>query len=177
MSENSIKTLAESAVRVVRNMSLLLRPSMLDDLGLIPALKWQAREVGKHTSMNVTVAADIQTDPLPEEYKTCIYRVVQEALHNCARHAQADTARVQVRQTPESLILSVQDNGKGFDASHTKGMGLLGIEERAAQLGGICRIQSGARNGTLLTVELPFRANNTQVVEDHLETNSYTPGG
>ncbi len=76
----TIKGLVESTVRVVRNMALLLRPSMLDDLGLIPALKWQARESAKRTSMDVSVATELDSDDLPDEYKTCIYRVVQEAL-------------------------------------------------------------------------------------------------
>jgi signal transduction histidine kinase len=83
----SIRKLAESSVNVVRNMALLLRPSMLDDLGLVPALQWQAREISKRTGMAVTVDAEGVADDLPEEHKTCIYRVVQEALHNCARHA------------------------------------------------------------------------------------------
>jgi signal transduction histidine kinase len=153
----TIKDMAESAVRVVRNMALLLRPSMLDDLGLIPALKWQAREVAKQTGLDVTVDTEIQTDQLPEEYKTCVYRIVQEALHNCSRHAHASTVRVSVQQASEKLLLSIQDNGRGFDVRHSKGMGLLGIEERASQLGGVCRLRSEPGTGTLLTVELPFR--------------------
>lgn len=152
----SIKSLAESAVRVVRNMALLLRPSMLDDLGLIPALKWQAREVAKRSGLEVTVAAEIQTDPLPDEYKTCIYRIVQEALNNCSRHAHATAVRIRVQQTPDALLLSIQDDGQGFDPHSGKGMGLLGIEERAAQLGGLCRVHSSPGGGTVLAVEIPF---------------------
>jgi len=154
----TIKAVTESAVRVVRNMALLLRPSMLDDLGLIPALKWQAREVAKRTGLDVTVDAEIQTDQLPEEYKTCIYRIVQEALNNCARHAQASAVRVRVQQKSETLRLSIEDNGRGFDVQHSKGMGLLGIEERATQLGGVFHIESELGAGSVLTVALPFRA-------------------
>src|SRR5262249_16817412 len=132
-----IKGLVENTVRVVRNMALLLRPSMLDDLGLIPALRWQAREVSKRTSMYVTVATDFGTDDLPDEYKTCIFRIVQEALHNCSRHSQASTVRIRVEQKPGRIALSIQDDGRGFDVQHSKGLGLLGIEERAAQLGGV----------------------------------------
>jgi signal transduction histidine kinase len=154
-----IKGLVEGAVRVVRNMALLLRPSMLDDLGLIPALRWQAREVSKRTSMDVNVATELESDgDLPDEYKTCIYRVVQEALHNCSRHAQATTVRIRVRRRPNELLLSVQDDGKGFDIQQSKGLGLLGIEERVAQIGGTCRVDSGPGIGTVLTVELPFRS-------------------
>ena len=83
---------------MVRSMALLLRPSMLDDLGLIPALKWQARESSKRMGMDVSVATELDSDHLPDEYKTCIYRVVQEALHNCARHSHATTVRMRVEQ-------------------------------------------------------------------------------
>jgi signal transduction histidine kinase len=158
-----IKGLVENTVRVVRNMALLLRPSMLDDLGLVPALRWQAREVSKTTAMDVSVAAELTSDDLPDEYKTCIYRVVQEALHNCARHAQAQTVRIRVQQRPGSqgsdvITLSIQDDGQGFDASQIKGLGLLGIQERVNRLGGVCRVHSEPGKGTVLTVELPFSA-------------------
>jgi signal transduction histidine kinase len=130
---------------------------MLDDLGLIPALKWQARETSKRTSMDVSVAAELSSEDLPDEYKTCIYRIVQEALHNCSRHADATTVRIRVQQKRDGLFLSIQDDGKGFDAHQSKGLGLLGMEERAAQLGGTCHIHSGPETGTILTVELPFQ--------------------
>lgn len=173
----TIKGLVEGCVRVVRNMALLLRPSMLDDLGLIPALKWQAREVSKRTSIDVSVATEIQTEQLPEEYKTCIYRIVQEALHNCSRHSQATAVRVRVQQKPLSLLLTIQDDGKGFDVRHSKGMGLLGIEERVAQLGGICRLHSGIDIGTVLTVELPTTENIKLSIGNHSETNSHSVSG
>ncbi len=152
----TIKGLVENAVRTVRNMSLLLRPSMLDDLGLIPALRWQAREVSRQTCMDVTVSTDLVSDDLPDEYKTCIYRVVQEALHNCSRHSHATAVRISVQQEPEHLTLSIRDNGKGFTVKHSKGLGLLGIEERVAHLGGKCDIHSEPGSGTALGIELPF---------------------
>src|SRR5262249_14791899 len=141
-----IRGLVESTVRVIRNMALLLRPSMLDDLGLVPALRWQAREVSKRTSIEVSVVTDLLEDDLPDEYKTCIYRIVQEALHNCSRHSHATTVQVRIQQMPGFLFLSVQDDGLGFDAAQTKGMGLLGIEERVSQLGGRCKVHSGPGN-------------------------------
>ncbi len=160
----TIKALVESTVRVVRNMALLLRPSMLDDLGLIPALKWQAREASKNTSMDVTVdvgvASELESDELPDEYKTCIYRVVQEALHNCARHSGAATVRIRVEQARDRLLLNVEDDGQGFDVRHTKGLGLLGIQERVTRLGGTCRVQSQPGQGTTLLMELPFTGKN-----------------
>jgi len=158
----TIKDLVENTVRTVRNMSLLLRPSMLDDLGLIPALRWQAREISRQTCMDVTVSTDLVSDDLPDEYKTCIYRVVQEALHNCSRHSHATAVRIQVLQEPDHLTLSVRDNGKGFDVKQSKGLGLLGIEERAAHLGGKCTIHSEAGSGTVVAVDLPFTQHQSQ---------------
>jgi len=151
-----IKGLVENTVRVVRNMSLLLRPSMLDDLGLIPALRWQAREASKRTSMDVTVAADLTSDDLPDEHKTCIYRVVQEALHNCSCHSHATTVRIRVQQRPGLLSLSIQDDGQGFEVRQSKGLGLLGIEERVTRLGGAFEVHSDPGSGTILSIELPF---------------------
>ena len=154
----SLRKLAESSVGVVRNMALLLRPSMLDDLGLIPALQWQAREVSKRTGLMVNVAADDAVDNLPDEYKTSIYRVVQEALHNCEQHARAKAVRVMVRRYEQSLLLSIQDDGRGFDPQIEKGMGLLGMQERIARLGGAFRVDSQPGQGTLLTASLPFES-------------------
>jgi signal transduction histidine kinase len=172
-----IKGLVESTVRVVRNMSLLLRPSMLDDLGLVPALRWQAREVSKRTSMDVSVATELVSDDLPDEYKTCIYRVVQEALHNCSRHSLATAVRIRVHQEPSQLSLSVQDDGQGFDVRQSKGLGLLGIEERVARLGGKCEIHSGTGRGTILTVTLPFAKKEEDRSMQASETDSHLIGG
>lgn len=152
----TIKGLVENTVRTIRNMSLLLRPSMLDDLGLVPALRWQAREVCRQTGMDVSVSTDLLSDELPDDYRTCIYRIVQEALHNCSRHSNATAVRIQVSQETQRLILSVRDNGRGFDVKQSKGLGLLGVEERAARLGGKCEIRSEPGTGTVLAIELPF---------------------
>ena len=167
----TVKGLVENTVGVVRNMALLLRPSMLDDLGLIPALKWQARESSKRTSMDVSVATELDSDDLPDEYKTCIYRVVQEALHNCARHSLATTVRIRVEQHADRLMLVIQDDGQGFDVRQMKGLGLLGIQERVARLGGKCSIHSKPGGGTILSVELPFtedyRSSDTRETDSH----------
>ena len=172
-----IKGLVEGSIRSIRNMALLLRPSMLDDLGLIPALKWQAREVSKRTSMEVSVATELASEDLSDEHRTCIYRIVQEALHNCSRHSNATTVRVRVQQKTGVLLLSIQDDGKGFDVHQSKGLGLLGIEERVAQLGGTCQVHSGPRIGTILTVELPFHASPSQPIKDQSETDSRPVSG
>jgi signal transduction histidine kinase len=152
----SIKKLAEASVNVIRNMTLLLRPSMLDDFGLVPALEWQAREVSKRTGMRVHVNAPETPPELPDEHRTCIYRVVQEALHNCARHAQARNVRVVVRPNGQKILLSVEDDGQGFDARRVRGLGLVGMQERVNHLGGTFEVHSEPGNGTRLAVELPL---------------------
>jgi signal transduction histidine kinase len=153
---DSIKRLAEASVQVIRNMSLLLRPSMLDDLGLVPALEWQAREVTKRTGLRVQVTADENASELPDAHKTCIYRVVQEALHNCARHAQARSVKVDVQRQPAQIVLSVEDDGRGFDARRVRGLGLVGMEERVHHLGGALRVHSRPGFGTTIAVVLPL---------------------
>ena len=161
---DSIRKLAESSVNVVRNMALLLRPSMLDDLGLVPALQWQARELSKRTGMAVTVDAEGVADDLPEEHKTCIYRVVQEALHNCARHAFARSVRIQVVEESGRIHLSVADDGLGFDSTHTRGLGLLGMEERVTHLGGRFELRSEPGHGTRLRIEIPLAARAVEAI-------------
>jgi signal transduction histidine kinase len=152
----SIRNLAERGVAETRNMALLLRPSMLDDFGLVPALNWQAKETAKRTGLRVQVVAPDMQQELPEEHKTCIYRVVQEALNNVARHAQASAVQISLQQHPGELQLSIQDDGTGFDAQRVRGLGLLGIEERTRHLGGRFGIDSQAGRGTLLRINLPL---------------------
>jgi signal transduction histidine kinase len=149
-----IKRLVENSISVVRNMALLLRPSMLDDLGLAPALQWQAREVSKRSGVSVKVSAEEVPEELPEEHKTCIYRVVQEALHNAVQHSGARNVWVAVRPKNGHLLLTIQDDGKGFDPRADKGMGLLGMEERVTHLGGSFAVESEPGRGTVLRVSL-----------------------
>jgi len=151
-----LKKLIEDSIRVVRNLALLLRPSMLDDLGLVPALEWQAREVSRRTGIRVDVAATDVSEQLPEEHKTCIYRVVQEALHNIAQHASARRVTVTVREEEGRLTLAIEDDGRGFDAGRQKGMGLLGMEERVRHLGGSFDVRSRPGAGAAVNVVLPL---------------------
>jgi signal transduction histidine kinase len=155
---DNIRTFADSSVNFLRDISLLLRPSMLDDLGLIPALEWQAREVSRRSGVKVKVVAEKVPDSLPDAVRTCVYRVVQETLHNVSRHSGARNATVAVRQTGESLMLIVEDDGCGFDPGRTRGLGLLGMEERVKLLGGRLEIQSQPGRGTVLRVTLPIAA-------------------
>jgi signal transduction histidine kinase len=152
-----LRRVAEQTVAAVRDMSLLLRPSMLDDLGLVPALLWQAREMSRTRHMTVQVHADSEFDALPEEQKTCIYRVVQEALANVARHAKANTVRIRLTgHDDSSLVLSIEDDGEGFVPEREKGVGLLGMEERVNHLGGTFRLDSRPGSGTRIHVRLPL---------------------
>jgi signal transduction histidine kinase len=151
-----IKKLLENSISVVRNLALLLRPSMLDDLGLVPALQWQARETSKRSGLWVNVKAEGVSEDLPDDYKTCVYRIVQEALHNCVQHAGAHNANVTVAQEPNRLLLSIRDDGHGFNVPAVRGMGLLGIQERVSHLAGQFSVESGPGQGTLLRVTLPL---------------------
>jgi signal transduction histidine kinase len=153
---SSVRRMAEASVGMVRNMALLLRPSMLDDLGLVPALKWQAREVSRRTGLKVKMVADEIADDMLDSHRTCVYRVVQEALNNCAKHSQATEIRVVVSQHQDGLSVSVQDDGIGFDPRQEKGMGLLGMEERVERLGGLLCIESQPGHGTVLSIHFPI---------------------
>lgn len=153
---DEIKEMVDGSVGVVRNMALLLRPSMLDDLGLVPALQWQAREVSKRTGVRVKVAAEEVSEDLPEDHKTCIYRVVQEALHNCVQHSEATMVRVTVQQEPTRILLAIQDDGIGFDAQQERGMGLLGMQERVTHLGGTFSVESLPGRGAMVCIVLPL---------------------
>lgn len=151
----AVKRLAEKTVNEVRDLALLLRPSMLDDFGLVPALKWHAREMSKRTGLNVVVDADDDADDLPDDHKTCIYRLVQEAVNNSARHANARTVEVVVKHEGARVLFTVRDDGGGFDTRFVRGLGMLGMEERVRRLGGEWKIDSQLGRGTLITAELP----------------------
>ncbi len=132
------KGLAEKTLLMVRNLALGLRPSMLDDLGLEPALEWQAREFSRRSGTPVEFKNDGSLENIPEEMRTCIYRIVQESLTNCARHSRAKAVRIDLHGGLTDLSLTVRDDGVGFDPEHTKGrgLGLIGIQERVRELGG-----------------------------------------
>jgi signal transduction histidine kinase len=152
---SAIRAMAEKTVNQVRDLALLLRPSMLDDFGLVPALKWQAREMAKRTGLHVAVQADDTVDGLPDEHQTCIYRLVQEALNNSSRHASARNVEVCVTREGPRVNFSVRDDGAGFDPRLVRGLGLLGMEERVGRLGGQVKIDSQPGRGTLVSAELP----------------------
>jgi signal transduction histidine kinase len=158
-----LRQLAERTVASVRDMSLLLRPSMLDDLGLIPAVQWQAREISRTSNVSVQVNAEWVPEDLPDEHRTCIYRIVQEALRNVIRHANAKNVWIRLDQTGNELVLTIHDDGRGFVPERDKGLGLLGMEERVTHLRGSFRIQSNPGGGTSIRVELPFSSDRVTV--------------
>jgi signal transduction histidine kinase len=94
-----VRFLVESAVAMVRNMALLLRPSMLDDLGLVAALEWQSLQISKATGMHIAVTAEGLSQSTPDEHRTCIFRIVQEALNNVCRHANANSVKIHLADT------------------------------------------------------------------------------
>ena len=145
-------------MRAIRDLAMGLRPSMLDDLGLAPALEWQGREFSRHTGVPAVVTVDGTVDDLPETHRTCIYRVVQEALTNCAKHAKAKNVLVSVHGRDKSVEALIQDDGVGFNAaSRVGGLGLLGIEERVQELEGTLGIISQLGKGTTLRVQIPVK--------------------
>jgi signal transduction histidine kinase len=153
-----MKSVAERSVRSVRNMALLLRPSMLDDLGLVAALEWQGREVSRNSNIEVDVESANVSEDLPDDYKVTIYRLVQEALTNAVRHSGAHNARVRAEQRNGHICVVVTDDGHGFDAARSRGMGMLGMEERVRRLGGHIEFRSAPGQGTTITAELPLGA-------------------
>jgi signal transduction histidine kinase len=157
---DDLKRLNAEAMRAVRDLAMGLRPSMLDDLGLAPALEWQGREFSRHTGVPATVEVDGAVDGLPETPRTYIYRIVQEALTNCAKHANAHAVRVVVRGNPDRIELVVEDDGVGFrpDSPAHSGLGLLGIKERVQELNGTVAISSALNQGTTIRVEFPVPA-------------------
>ena len=152
----SIESMAGKTLNVVRDLALLLRPSMLDDFGLVPALNWHAREMSKRTGLDIRIDADEDSDTLPDEHKTCVYRLVQEALNNALRHSHARALNVTVKHAGDRVLFSVRDNGVGFDKKTVRGLGLLGMEERVRRLGGKLTIESELGTGTNIQAELPL---------------------
>jgi signal transduction histidine kinase len=151
-----IRELVECSVAMVRNMALLLRPSMLDDLGLSAALEWQANQVSRATGLSIQMIADDLPGELPEEHKICIFRVVQEALNNVCRHARASSVVITTMASDAGISVTIRDDGRGFVSSRRTGLGLIGMQERVEALGGSVAIQSDPGKGASIDVSLPL---------------------
>jgi PAS domain S-box-containing protein len=155
----AIKLIQELMVRV-RALSMHLRPTLLDDLGLLPALLWHTRQYTEQTGVNVSVdpVGLETTDRLPPEVETAAYRIVQEALTNVARHAQVNVATLQIRRDADMLFLNVVDTGAGFQpGDFWKSSGISGMRERATLLDGTLTVQSRPGAGTQIIARLPIR--------------------
>jgi signal transduction histidine kinase len=153
----NMREIADQTLRASKNISLGLRPPMLDDLGLVSALTWFTAEFSRRTGISVEMTADGEMSRLNEAHRTCVFRVVQESLTNCARHSQAKSVTVQLDSNEELLTLTVADDGAGFEPGKRvgTGLGLLSMQERAAELGGTFEIVSHPGNGTRIQITIP----------------------
>lgn len=156
------RELAGKTVQSVRDISLLLRPALLDDLGLSPALQWLLEDFERRSGVSCSFSEEGLEDQLPDSVKTCVYRVTQEALHNCEKHAGASQVHVTVRQSASSIRADIVDNGRGLTLN-TKGMpgrnaglGILGMRERAARVGGSIGLESAPGKGARISLEIPL---------------------
>ena len=153
-----VKQMNADVVSAIKDVATGLRPAMLDDLGLGPAIRAHAREFSRRTGVPVDVRIDGEIDGVPEPHRTYLYRIVQEALHNCARHAHAKHVTVSLYGRTNLVSVAVQDDGVGFDATRSpgSGLGLYGMQERVRDLQGHLRVTSSPGGGTLLEIELPL---------------------
>lgn len=159
------RELAERTMRNIRSISGLLRPTLLDDLGLVPALQFQLEDFLRRSGIACEFTEDGVEEHLPDPVKTCVYRVVQEALHNCEKHSGASKVRVAVRQFDECLVAKVEDDGRGFSstAQRSSGLGLLGMRERSAAAGGSVIIDSAPGQGARIALRIPLVRSKTEV--------------
>jgi PAS domain S-box-containing protein len=154
--------MTEQALEAVRNLTLDLRPSVLDDLGLVAALRSYLDRQSLRAGFAAELSADLPGGRLSRELETACFRVVQEAVTNAARHARARRVRVELRREGDGLLLEIRDDGIGFDVAAARArarggqsLGILGMEERVSLLGGTFKLDSSASDGTWIRVRLP----------------------
>lgn len=154
-----VRSLLLEIEKRLRNLSHELRPTVLDDLGLPAALELASESVKQRWGLPVTVHVSLDDD-LPASIENTIYRIVQEALNNAGKHAEATCAAIEVRQVNRRIMCSVRDNGIGIDDTGAlrkrRGLGLTEIRERIEALGGIVRLRLNEEKGTDLTFEIPL---------------------
>jgi signal transduction histidine kinase len=154
----ALAALVKETVKTVRRISSELRPSILDDLGLPPALEWLAHDFESRTSIRCAVSVP-STINISAERGTVVFRMCQEALTNVARHAGASQVSIDLVEADDTLTLEVRDNGRGIseEEAHRPGsLGLLGMRERAALLGGVAEVKGIPGRGTTLMVRVPL---------------------
>jgi signal transduction histidine kinase len=161
MVKESIE-IARTAYGDVHNLALDLRPAMLDRLGLIPTLQWYARQQTKHSGYPVSLEADTFPEILPSDILIAAFRIVQEAVSNAVRHAKPNRIDIHARYRPGCIELHVTDDGKGFDLAAANeaheprvGLGLIGMRQRAQDVGGNVSIRSEVAAGTQIVALLP----------------------
>jgi len=155
---SDLVTMIDTTVQSVRKISSELRPSMLDDLGLQPAMEWQAQEFEKRSGISVSNTLEIGDLKLPGNIPITFFRIFQESLTNIARHAEASTVSVRLRLTNGVLEMIIRDNGKGFspkNIAEKRTLGLLGMKERATTIGGKVEMKTEEGKGTTVTLRAP----------------------
>lgn len=158
------RAIAESTLQNVRDLSQLLHPSMLDDFGLPEALGAHLRSFSKRTGIRAQLTHERMDDRLPPEVEVCVYRIVQEALTNVARHSGASSCTVALVRRDGTLHLTIEDDGRGIDRviarapDARRGLGLIGMRERAQALAGTFLVENRGEGGTCVTVRLPVPA-------------------
>lgn len=150
--------LVDETIRSIRRISSDLRPGILDDFGLEAAVEWQLKQFRERTGLEVGFETQVAGERVSKDMSTAAFRVLQEALTNIARHAEASKVKVLLRTTEEDLVLQVEDDGKGLhvDASR-RSLGVVGMRERARQLGGSVTVANGAKGGVLVEMRVPLR--------------------
>ena len=151
--------LLDTTIHTVRRIAATLRPRILDDLGLVAALEWQVQEFRARTAVACALTIDMEESGLDAARSTAVFRILQEALTNAARHAHATTIDVSLRTKGETLHLEVRDNGSGISDKamrNPQSLGLFGMRERLRPWGGALNIQGSQGQGTIITVELPL---------------------
>jgi signal transduction histidine kinase len=169
----------DSTIQTVQRISTELRPGVLDHLGLAAALEWQANEFQNRTGIKCDVRANVP-EPLPDpNLSTTFFRIFQETLTNVIRHAGATHVRVDLKESDGRIILEVRDNGRGIgrsEISNTKSMGLLGMKERAALLGGMFKIGRLTRGkGTRVKVSIPLQSSHRIPETNHEDSLNGRP--
>ncbi|MDF2754207.1 MAG: sensor histidine kinase [Gaiellaceae bacterium] len=155
----ALREIVVETLHDVRRLAVELRPKALDDFGLVPALERLAETFAEQTDVDVHLQAALGEDRLPAEIETALYRIVQEALTNVVKHAQASTVSVVLTRKGQSVVAVVEDDGRGFDPAQAReeGLGLVGMRERIALLDGRVTVESTGRDGTTVVVEVPVK--------------------
>jgi PAS domain S-box-containing protein len=150
----------DDTIRRVRRIASELRPSILDDLGLMPAIEWQLSEFKNRSGIRCVLRSNVDSERFDPESSAAIFRVIQEALTNIMRHAAASMVHVGFRRTDKLLRLTITDNGRGItedEINNPKSLGVVGMKERVARIGGDFKIQSRRQGGTRIEILLPHQ--------------------